>query len=106
MIATLHPALLTDLKAWYNGYLFNVEAEERLYNSDMIMYFASHYEKRKRYPSTMLDANIATDYSKVKKIFNIQQREEEFIPILKQLTMKGELFAQITDFFNLELLVK
>lgn len=40
------PNILNDLKDWYNGYLFNKEAEERLYNADMIMYFASHYEKR------------------------------------------------------------
>ncbi len=97
------PALIADLKAWYNGYMFNVEAEGRLYNSDMIMYFASHYEKRQRYPRKMLDANIATDYSKVKKIFNIQGREEEFIPILKELTTEGSVSAPITEFFNLEL---
>lgn len=95
------PNILNDLKDWYNGYLFNKEAEERLYNADMIMYFASHYEKRQRYPTTMLDANIATDYTKVKQIFNIQQREEDFIPLLKQLTAEGTLSAEITYFFNL-----
>ena len=50
----------------------------------------------------MLDANIATDYYKVKKIFNIQQREHEFIPVLKQLTTEGVLRAKMTEFFNLE----
>ena len=96
------PLIMEDLKEWYNGYLFHSEATERLYNSDMIMYFASHYEEKKKYPTRMLDANIATDYTKVKKVFNIQQREDEFIPILKQLTTEGVLTAQITDFFNLE----
>jgi hypothetical protein len=96
------PNILVDLKEWYNGYLFHEEATERLYNSDMIMYFASHYEKRQLYPRRMLDANIATDYTKVKKIFNIQQREAEFIPLLKELTTEGVISAQITDFFNLE----
>jgi hypothetical protein len=96
------PTIMDDLKDWYNGYLFNDEATERLYNSDMIMYFASHYEKKQRYPRKMLDANIATDYTKVKKIFNIQQREEEFIPILKELTTEGVVSAPITEFFNLE----
>jgi hypothetical protein len=97
------PTLITELKAWYDGYMFHPEAEERLYNSDMIMYFASHYEKKQQYPRKMLDANIATDYSKVKKVFNIQQREQEFIPILKELTTEGVLSAPITEFFNLEL---
>ena len=96
------PTLLADLKAWYDGYFFHHKATEALYNSDMIMYFASHYEHKKQYPDTMLDANIATDYHKVKKIFNMQQREEEFIPTLKQLTETGILSAQITYFFNLE----
>ncbi len=96
------PPILADLKEWYNGYLFNIEATERLYNSDMIMYFASHYEKRKLYPRRMLDANIATDYTKVKRVFNIQNREAEFIPVLKTLTTEGVLSAEITEFFNLE----
>ena len=96
------PNIIADLKDWYNGYLFHPEATERLYNSDMIMYFASHYEKRQLYPRKMLDANIATDYTKVKKIFNIQQREQEFIPVLKALTTEGVLSAEITEFFNLE----
>jgi hypothetical protein len=96
------PTLLTDLKNWYNGYLFNDEAEERLYNSDMVMYFASHYEGKKKYPRKMLDANIATDYYKVKKVFCIQDREQEFIPILKELTTEGVVSSKITEFFNLE----
>ena len=96
------PTLLADLKDWYNGYLFEPEATEPLYNSDMIMYFASHYERKKKYPRKMLDANIATDYYKVKKIFSIQDREQEFIPVLKQLTTEGSLKAKLTDFFNLE----
>jgi hypothetical protein len=96
------PSIINDLKDWYDGYLFHESGVERLYNSDMIMYFASNYEKKQQYPSRMLDANIATDYRKVKKIFSIQQREEDFIPILKELTSEGVLSAKITDFFNLE----
>ena len=96
------PTILTDLKAWYDGYLFHDEASEPLYNTDMIMYFASHYEKKKQYPRKMLDANIASDYYKVKKIFSIQNREQEFIPVLKELTTEGVLVTPITDFFNLE----
>ena len=96
------PSIIENIKDWYDGYLFHEDATERLYNSDMIMYFASHYEKRQDFPRRMLDANIATDYTKVKKIFNIQQREEELIPILKELTTEGVLSAELTDFFNLE----
>jgi Predicted AAA-ATPase len=37
------PSLMADLKDWYNGYLFHIKATERLYNSDMVMNFASYY---------------------------------------------------------------
>ena len=96
------PTLIADLKEWYDGYLFHDQANEPLYNSDMIMYFASHYEEKKRYPRKMLDSNIASDYYKVKKIFCIQNREQEFIPVLKKLTTEGTLTAELTDIFNLE----
>jgi Predicted AAA-ATPase len=96
------PNIIMDLKDWYDGYLFNEEATERLYNSDMIMYFASHYEEKKKYPRKMLDANIATDYTKVKKIFNIKQQEQAFISVLKTLTSERVLSSTLTEFFNLE----
>ena len=30
------------IKQWYNGYLFSKYADERVYNSDMVLYFALH----------------------------------------------------------------
>jgi hypothetical protein len=98
----LLPQVMSDLTAWYDGYLFNTEANERLYNSDMVMYFAEHYEMWKKYPKQMLDTNIASDYTKVRKVFISNSKENTHIPLLKQLTTTGTVFAQITDIFNFE----
>ena len=97
------PKLMGDLTEWYNGYLFNHEATEKLYNSDMVMYFAQEYERRKRYPQKMLDTNIASDYTKVRKVFIANSEDTTYLPLLKQLTTEGETAAQLTDLFNFEL---
>jgi Predicted AAA-ATPase/PD-(D/E)XK nuclease superfamily len=96
------PKIIADLTAWYNGYLFHHKATETLYNSDMVMYFASYYERSKAYPEKMLDTNIATDYRKVRKIFVTNADDTTYIPLLKSITNNGWVSAGITDIFNFE----
>ena len=96
------PKLIADLTEWYDGYLFSHEATEKLYNSDMVMYFAQQYERRKRYPQKMLDTNIASDYTKVRNIFMTNSEDTTYIPLLKQLTTEGTATAPLTDIFNFE----
>ena len=58
--------LLTTMQELYNGYKFNEEVEETLYNTGMIMYIVSKINSRKKYPLEMLDDNIKTDYGKIR----------------------------------------
>ena len=96
------PKLITDLTEWYNGYLFTDQATEKLYNSDMVMYFAEHYEAFKAYPKKMLDTNIASDYTKVRKVFMTNSEDSTYVSLLKQLTIEGTVTANLTDIFNFE----
>ena len=66
------------------------------------MYFAEQYERLKSYPKKMLDTNIASDYTKVRKIFVTNSDPTIYLPLLKQLTNEGTVQAQITDIFNFE----
>jgi Predicted AAA-ATPase/PD-(D/E)XK nuclease superfamily len=96
------PTIIADVTAWYDGYLFNDDATERLYNSDMVMYFAEQYEATGSYPKKMLDINIASDYTKVRKVFVVNSDEATYIPLLKKITSEGRVSAAITDIFNFE----
>ncbi len=59
--------LLKKLKTWYNGYLFNVLADERIYNATLVNYFISEYDtKRCQMPIKMLDSNVASDYKAIR----------------------------------------
>jgi hypothetical protein len=90
------PTTMTDLHLWYDGYLFNVDVEKRVFNPNMVLYFAQEYMMTRKYPREMLDANIATDYGKIQKLFSIQGKEEDYLHILKELLESGEVTSSLT----------
>jgi hypothetical protein len=94
--------VLGDLRVWYDGYLFNINAKNHVYNPDMVLYFAQHYQQYKTYPDTLLDNNIASDYSKIRNIFKIQNRETENFDTIRTLTETGHISSQLTTQFNFE----
>jgi hypothetical protein len=91
---------LEDLRLWYNGYLFAHRAKQKLYNPNMVLYFAEAYKETQNYPDSMLDPNIASDYSKVQNLFNIQGNAEQYLGVLKDLLEKGEVSATLTDQYS------
>jgi hypothetical protein len=93
--------VLDDLRAWYDGYLFNINAKSHVYNPDMVLYFAVRYQRTKKYPDNLLDPNIASDYTKIRNIFKIQQNEETHLNTLRQLSDTGEITAELTTEFSL-----
>lgn len=91
--------VLADVRAWYNGYLFNDEASNRLYNPDMVLYFAEEYRKAQKYPKKMLDTNIASDYGKIKGMFGVGDQETNdavLFALLEGQLVSAELTAQFS----------
>ena len=69
--------LLEDMKYLYNGYKFNEEVEETVYNTDMVLYLINEINLEKKYPKNMIDENVKTDYGKIRKIaINFGNAEE------------------------------
>src|SRR4029079_5935184 len=53
--------LLRVLEEHYNGYRFSPKAIERVFNSDMVLYFLSGIAKRHDCTDTMLDHTVRTE---------------------------------------------
>jgi len=96
------PFALQELAFWYNGYLFNIDASERIYNPDMILYFAKEYLANNKYPKDLLDTNIASDYRKIRNLFKINDKEAENLHLIQKLLSDGYTVAQLTREFNFE----
>ena len=93
---------LNDMQQWYDGYRFHKDAAERMYNPDMVLYLAKDYARLRRYPDDLLDTNIASDYSKVRRIFKIGDQEPQSIEILNDLLEEGQVSSTLTRQYSFE----
>lgn len=93
--------VMEDLKRWYNGYRFNPDCEEKLYNPDMVLHFASAFAKNGCYPKEMIDTNIASDYGKIRRLFQIKNTEQNYT-VLEQLIEEGQIQSELTAQFSFE----
>ncbi len=91
-----------DLKAWYDGYVFNTKMTERIYNSDMVLYFTSYYNDDRYPPEELLDPNIASDFTKIRRLFKIKGKEKAHLAHLNKLLETGTLTAKLIRQFDLE----
>ncbi|MEN9610037.1 MAG: hypothetical protein RLZZ628_851 [Bacteroidota bacterium] len=94
--------VLADLRNWYNGYLFSDDVKKKIYNSTMVLYFASQYQRLKAYPKTLLDPNVASDYKKIRQVFELVRLDPFKMPTFQNLIEKQTITAELTDVFSLE----
>jgi len=93
--------LLEKLKIWYNGYLFNFKANERIYNATLVNYFISQFDYQDcTMPTKMLDSNVASDYKAIMKLFNIGDSDKNY-KILEELIENNTIQGSIKDRYDL-----
>lgn len=93
--------MMKDLHRLYNGSLFSTMSTQRMYNSNMVLYFMNQYLKANRYPEDLIDTNIASDYGKIKNIFYINNSTEHQQK-LNEIVLEEETTAVITKKFSFE----
>lgn len=91
-------SLISDMKQYYNGYLFCEENDVRVFNPNMVLYFLDNLIKNKKYPKNMLDLNIKTDYKKLESLaFNFKDEET-----IESILANEEVEVNLVERFNLE----
>ena len=87
--------LIKDLKSYYNGYKFSKEAKERVYNSDMALYFLNKFiYNRGQYPEELLDHNVRTDYGRLKLL--VENNEERLLDIISSKSITTNIITQFS----------
>jgi hypothetical protein len=94
--------LMEDMKLWYDGYRFGRDSPEPLYNPNMVLYFVRAYQLSQSYPEDWLDPNIASDYVKIRNLFNIQNNADKYSLILEKLKFEGEVSSSLVRQFSLQ----
>ena len=94
--------ILPIMKENYDGYSFSINGKERIYNSNMCLYFLSDYVRLNKIPNKLVDVNIASDYSKLGKMLDLCQGDNRTDIIEK--TIEGTpIVSDITEKFNVEI---
>ena len=91
--------LLPIMKENYDGYIFALKAKEKMYNSNMCLYFLNEYTTYKEIPDQLVDVNIASDYSKIGKMLNLCKGENREEIIRKTISGEG-ILTEIVEKFN------
>ena len=94
--------LLPIMKENYDGYKFSLKGEERIYNSNMCLYFLKDYVRLGRIPEKLVDVNIASDYSKIGNMLRLCNGENRLAVIEKTISGEG-ILTEITEKFNPEI---
>ena len=91
--------ILPIMKENYDGYMFSIYGKEKIYNSNMCLYFLNSYVRLNRIPEQLIDVNIASDYSKLGKMLDLCKGEEREKVIEKTVSGEG-IVSEITGKFN------
>ena len=97
--------LIEIMKPWYDNYCFAKECinEPPLYNSDMVLYFLYNYiDGEGRIPENMLDANIRTDYNKLRMLIRKDRGFEHDASIIQSIVETGGITATLKEYFPSE----
>lgn len=93
------------MKEWYDNYRFSSEAENRMFNSVMVLYFIKEAIKRTNIPGNLIDQNIRIDYGKLRHLILTDQRLNGNFSLLKNIMETGDTECDVVPGFPLERLL-
>ena len=94
--------VVSDMRSWYNGSKFSFEANERLYNPQMVITFLSRFADNFKYPNEMADQNVTSDYKKIANILASLSHEESD-EIISTVLETDRFSERLTIQYNFEL---
>jgi Protein of unknown function (DUF1703)./Predicted AAA-ATPase. len=97
----LDKSLITvDLEQMYDGYLFNEYAENKLFNSTMILYYFLELKRSGKKIKYFIDDNLKTDYGKLRNLINKHDNKQKIRDLAENNSVPGNVIKQ----FSMELI--
>ncbi|MDR1270000.1 MAG: ATP-binding protein [Planctomycetaceae bacterium] len=89
-----------DMEYYYNGYQFNAEGENKVYNSTMILYFFRQLLKTSqgKIPVNLIDPNLSMDPSRLKRLIQNEDNRNTLIKIIKD----GGIVSNVLEKFSID----
>lgn len=96
--------IIDYIRPWYDNYCFSEESvdDDRMFNSDMILYFMDHYIKNGKYPKNMIDDNVTSDMAKTQKMVSYDKRHGRKAGVIEEILIHGYIDREIPSSFRIE----
>lgn len=101
--------MIEEMKPWYDNYCFAeacLKDNNRVFNSDMVLYYLHNYVICKCAPEVMLDPNTKTDYNKLRKLIQLDRLDGDRKSVLQKIAEEGEIVADLIPSFPANALVR
>ncbi|MDO4165392.1 MAG: ATP-binding protein [Bacteroides sp.] len=98
-------AMIAEMKPWYDNYCFAEESLDRdpkMFNCDMVVYYLKNYLELGTSPKQMLDYNTRTDYTKMKRLIELDGMGDEQRSIIREIAAEGKFYSTINLTFPAE----
>ena len=95
-------AMIQEMKPWYDNYCFAEESlgrDPKMFNCDMVFYYLRHYMTLGKSPKEMIDPNTRTDYSKMKKLIQLDRLDGDRKGVLRKIIEEGEITTSLVTTF-------
>ena len=98
--------LLDLMGMWYNNYRFSSDADETMFNSDMVLYFINYIIQTGKIAKDLIDHNVKIDYNKLKHLFILDKKINGNFSTMKAIVENGGITSEIMTSFSIEDLLK
>ncbi len=85
-----------------NNYVFSEKIEERLYNTDIVLYIVNKYLQDHKLPHDPIDPNIRTDYGKLRYLIVESKKVNGNFNVLQEIVDQNEIASTLIDSFSME----
>ena len=97
--------MIAEMKPWYDNYCFAKESlgrDPKMFNCDMVFYYLRHYINLGTSPERMIDPNTRTDYSKMKRLIQLDKLDGDRKGVLRRITEEGQIVTTLAATFPAE----
>ena len=98
-------ALIEEMRPWYDNYCFaraSLKTDPKMFNSDMVLYYMNNQITFGTSPEAMLDTNTRTDYTKLKRLVQLEGMGTEQHNAMHQIAAEGSIVADLHMSFPAE----
>lgn len=96
-------SMINEMKPWYDNYCFaegSLKNKNRVFNSDMVLYFLRNVMSTGQAPKQMIDPNTMTDYGKMKQLLQFDKLDGDRKGMIREIAEKGQIVTPLYESFS------